>query len=394
MATRRRGADLSDLKSRLGLPEKPEQAAEPAPEEAPAAGTEDSPGETASDGGDAAPAAAPAAPAARPAAAPAAPAARTAAPAPADDEDYGAAVSAAEEEVAFQTTAEDIALDPETIHGKLPLGLLIAVAATGLIALVLGYLAGSVFDGRSVVNRQIAEAQRIQPELDALASTLSNVRNQLETIDLTSGVSNDFDRLLQNTWGEGAPMLPARSLTSSRTLMAYDPDLSRDLLNFSVETQLLNALVQQHLRLAERDRDEIQRELAGAEDDRNFAIIFNNDQQLDNFGTFAQADGEEDFTPERGVRVHYESLEIIPRDGGFAYNVIQMDGREIEVPIYNLVLLPREQLLEGATTDTATNRWGNRARAIAERVSAVAESQRRLRERITEIADRNKLFTI
>lgn len=402
MATRRRGADLSDLKSRLNRLSKDDEEVEGGGEAAGEAveGAEpDTPAPPSPEEGQG-DEAAPAAPAPAPvvvAATPSAPRPKASAP-PADPlggEDFADAVSDAERAVPVSNEPDEPLPSVEGDRSRL-LGLLVAVGLAASIALVLGYLTSTVFESRRIVNSQVAEAGVVLANVSTASNALIALHNDLSDMPLERGFTTDFQAALEETFGDQRPVLRATLLGGARTLMAYHEGISRDLLEMTFQTQILGAMVDRHLRLTRRDADEIQRELAGAADTRSHAIVFDFLEQLGNVNSLRSAEDSDEasFTPRAGIAVSYEALSLQGEDGNFTYRVRFRDGQERDVPVHDLVTLNRDMLLEATTSETALSRWRQRAEEIRQHLEGIVASQQRLRPSLEELANQPRLFTL
>lgn len=398
MATRRRGgADLDDLRARLGLSDdKPAVPSDDDGGEAAAAPADtDAPDD---DAVDAAP------PAAAHAAAPApAPVAAAPAPAPArssvdDDpflgEDYTSAVSDAESgSYDYDPHAHDPSV--KAPRSGMNVGLIIAVVVClGLgLALGIGFTAGNT--ARSLHNAISADAGRMLADVEPIARELATLSGTLAGISAETQFSEDFQAELRAAYGETPPVLEGSTLASAAKLMAFDADLSRQLLAYSMSTQFLAELVDTHLRKTERDADEIAREIANVTDDRAIGIAFPMADQLAAYNAHVQDNAA--YQPIGGERVAITSLAIQTRGEGDDmvefYEVESSSGQTIQVPISDLVLIPREQLLPAITNETPVARYRARAAQIKEVVAEVAQQQDGLVERLREVSSRPDQFT-
>ncbi len=392
MATRRRGADLSDLKSRLNKLNEDEESDDAADAADAPESTDDDTDASASGDAPSAQQDAPDVGPARPARGAAAPASERG-PSTRSDEDYTEAVSDTEttEAPSFELDDED----RETVSGGSSrfFGLIIAVVLSASIALVFGYLIHGVFESRKIVNSQIAEAGLVLSNVESVSTTLASLNNQLMDLPIEREFSEDFQAILEDAYGEDRPILRPRLLSTSRTLMAYNEDISRDLMDLAFQTQLLAAMVDRHLRLTRRDAEEIQREIQGLEDDRNHAIVFDFLDQLGGFNELRTGEGDT-FTPMRGLAVSYETLELKEEDESWYYEVRFRDGQMRNVPVHDLITMNREMLIESPTTETALSRWQNRAAEIRSSLEGITGAQGRLRNNLETMAAQPQLFTL
>lgn len=409
VATRRRGgADLDDLKARLGL-----NAPDPAPAPTPTPDSDDGDGDAPTvvtagpSESDAAPApAAPAAPPAAPAAPPAAPAVAPAAPAASfaepDDEpaldaaSFASAVSDAE-------SATFDAIDPNAVEEGLkapgsgaPVALILACVVSLVVGAGLGLAAASGNEVRKLVNAQTASAEQTAAALQPIADQLRSLNADLAGIMAENGYEADFETTLRATYGDTRPVVDSSELTSAGPLLAYDGTTSRLFVSYAISTQFLSELVATHLRKTERDLSEIQREIAAVEDTRGVGIAFSFDEMVGQFNAMFE-DPELEWQPLGGERVSFETLEVQTEGEGEEvvrfYAVESFAGEQIQVPVHDLVVLPRQQLLPEITTETPLARYRARAAQIKEVLSTVVEQQEDLMTRLGEVSSQEELFT-
>ena len=388
MATRRRGgADLSDLKAQLGIQEAPEPEPEVPGEPEPAAsgdaghvGHVDAGAPAYADahvGGESG------------YADPAAAAAYA-------DEDYGAAVSSAEEvkEIRIEATDRDEAFNA---NPKFNFKAVIPLAAVFIVALFLGTFYGSASGKNESYNAQISDAQRMIEVIQPLANNLSSLRNDLEAITV-QGYSEDFDaRLAQAYSGSGRITLEATQLNTARALLGLDQQIGPQLVSLASNTQLLRDLVERHQATTRREMDEIQREIAGNTDSANYAIVFDSAQQGQRYGAFMENAEANPYIPIAGFKVTYD--ELVPTMEGTGNNqrpvftVTFPNGQPRTVPIYEVIPLDRAQLIERTSNETAISRYVQRAVQIRENVEAVARQASSLAGMIEEASQRSPRFS-
>lgn len=394
MATRRRGgADLDDLRARLGLsddkpavpPETDDTPSDDAGADAAAAPDEGTP--VAATESDRAPA-----PAAAPA--PATPVRTAVDDDPFLGEDYTQAVSEAESgSYEYDPHAHDPSI--KAPRGGFNVGLIVAVVVClGLgLALGAGFTAGNA--ARKLDNAITADAGRMLAEVEPISRELAALSGTLAGIAAETQYNDDFQAQLRAAYGEMPPVLEGGTLATASALMAYDGDLSRQLIAYSMSTQFLAELVETHLRKTERDADEIANEIANVTDERAVGIAFSLADQLGAYNAHVQEEAA--YQPNGGERVFIESLAIQTSGEGDDvvefYEVEGSSGQEIQVPISDLILVPREQLLPAITNETPVMRYRARAAQIKEVVAQVAEQQEGLVERLREVSARPEQFT-
>lgn len=423
MATRRRGgADLDDLKARLGYgnaPTKDDGAADPSDGATPSAEGAES-GDSATAGADASVAAtpspeateapvtapeaadlpsvaspaAPATKAAAPAAlaAPAAPAAKSV-PASADmpyGEDYANAVSQLESDSPIDFDAN--AVDPEL---KAPNNTMAGVLIAAVIALLVGTAFGAVGStsnqARKLSNAMTAEADIAAGVVRPKADQLMALNTRVADMDVTT-FQADFQTHLSEAYAAGELALSPVQLTSFATLMSFDEATSRDLLSYTVATNHLSSLATTHLALTVRDREEIERLMAGRSDTANYGVAIALERILASYQAFAEDPEANPFQPILAERVSYDTLSLRVEGEGDDqrefYDVRNSAGQAMPVLVHDLVLLERDQLLPPSSGETALDRYTARASQIQEVLSGIVSTQAQLLTRLEELGAR------
>lgn len=392
MATRRRTTDLEALKSRLGaLPEPRAGASEESEPSAPAqhASSDDAVTPEAE--------AAPhdSAPAEAPESAP-----EEAAPSTAPDdvpvaaaplEDYSTVVR--EEEEVDLTPTPDEPVDPSSVQRSAG-GLVLMIVLAALVSAGFGYATASVMEGRDLSAARQDQAGVLASSVATTLRALSELQIRLE--DATPDRYNpEFQSALRNAYAERPPILREAALVSAGRLLVHEQQLTGDLLRLSSDTRVLDSMAQRHLRLTERDSDEIAREMEGTADDRNFGILFDLQSQARAYQTVLQSDDASTFQPLRGVRVTFESLNVIQEGEGanatHLYEVTLGDGQARRVPIYDLLVLPREQLVESVSSETALGRYRQRTSELVAQITEINQRYGRLVSRLEAIAEGGSL---
>ena len=397
MATRRRGgADLDDLKARLGYagsPSKAEEAEAPADAESSAAETEDAGTAEAADAPAAAPAATPEphAPVAEEApSAPAPPAAAAASEAMPYGEDYANAVS--ELESAAPVVLDANAVDPEL---KAPNNTLTGVLIAAVVALLVGVAFGAVGStsnqARKIANAMTQEADAAAAVIRPNATKLSELNGRVADLEV-SALQPDFQTFLSEAYAAGDLALSPVQLTGFSTLMSFDEAASRDLLSYAVGTNHLSSLVTTHLALTERDSEELARLMEGRADTANYGVAIELERILASYQSFVEDPEANPFQPILAERVTYAGLDVrVEGDGDNQrefYDVRNSAGEEMPVLVHDLVLLEREQLLPPSTGETALDRYQARAEQIQALLLELTSAQAELLTRLEELGSR------
>ena len=421
MATRRRGgADLDDLKARLGLSDdadapsgsSTDASSDAADESDDASDASDASGEEsdplassplASAPGAPAPIAAPVAPKPAPApapaprpAAPAAPAAR--ASAPADDDE--AAFARGESDEKYEFNFDPNAYDPTLkAPGRSVTGfvIIISVLCIGL-GTVMGLGLGLGNEKRMLVNDTIANSGRVLERVEGVATRLTELNTRVASLPVESTYNQEFQDLLTASFTEGAPVFDGASLATAGSVLANDPRVTSPLLEYAVETATLAGLVRTHLELTALDNDAIQRELAGNADAANYGIAFSLDMVLNGYNA-SIAENPTPYQPPASERVTFENLDtvMIPADAPpeqqvAAYNVVNSAGAPIQVPVHDLLVLPRAQLLPSITDDTPIFRYRQRAARIKGLLNDVVLAQQDIVSGLRDMAEQPQVF--
>lgn len=416
MATRRRGgADLDDLKARLGFSEgggsgddSTEVSGEvtAASDDSGAVVDVDAEPLSAGDEGVRTPAVA-APPAQAPAFKPAlAPAPRPAAPAPApvaapasgSAEDYSKAV-AEDGPISFALDANAVEPGLKAPGAGSTMPLIVTAVVCIVVGLVLGGFASSTNSARMLVNRQSSGAQTVLTALEPAGSRLAELSSTLAGVAIETGYPEAFDQALRTAYGENAPVLEPTTLVQAGPLLTHDPVVSRQLITFAIRTQFVQSLVGSHLRRTDADMNEIRRELEAGSQTRGIGIAFEFMAGAAAYNAWL-ADPTQPFQPPGGERIEYDTLELTivtnpadPTQSYSVYNVFTSRGDAIQIPPHDIVLLPREQLLPAITGETPLSRYRARAEQLREEISAVAAEQAAIAESLRELANRPQLTT-
>lgn len=366
MATRRRRSSSSDdIRARLGIEEAPE------PEVTPEA-TPDADG---------------------------APSAAGAQPAAAEDfshEDYAAAV-AEPEDAPVESVDDDWRKDPGPVgpvDSKTKLYIIAAVVAL-VLGLGIGTAIGKVTEANLAVKRQVNQAQRLEEPLNEATKRLAALEADLDTMSLDPK-SKDFaeqlvafnQRLSADLTSGDKIAFTASTLKGSLMILA-DGDAGPRVTDLVSMLSSLEALVKQHEANTISDQDTIEREIAGTQDESEYAVIFNVQESQKRFSDHTENPEESNFAPVSGIRVTLpEVLEIKEQNDDYFYNLRLPNGQKSMIPIYAVISLPRNQLVASSSTETASGRFMNRAGKIKEAVEDVARAAKAAQEAVEEVASR------
>lgn len=367
MATRRRGgSDLSDLKAKLGIQEAPEPEAQPDEQQGAEAGGE-SAGDAAPDApqGEAAP--------------------EAAYQQPVYDEDYATATSTTEDE---SIKIEDLPDDHDySSVGDDRIGSFAIFAIAGVLFGIIAALAITTIRGNKAVKAQIAQAEEFVERTQPISQRITVLKNDLEAMTF-DGYSDEFqERLLQDFGASDRLGMPASRLSNYRALLASQ-SAAGDIIPFIVNLQALGSQVDRHIELTQRDQSEIERIIEGTTDQTNYAVVYNVQAVQGAYAEYVEDPEEASFTPTSGLRVTLpDSLEIVERDDDFFYEIEMPDGDTGTFPIYAVISLPREQLIEGMSSDNAMSRYQRRVERIRSAISDIATQASEVLTTVEEVAE-------
>ncbi|MFT4705203.1 MAG: hypothetical protein ACI81R_002911 [Bradymonadia bacterium] len=398
MATRRRGgADLDDLKAKLGVgptPAKP--APTPTADDALGAIADEAPVPENDLGDSSAPSPAPKRAAAlspqhssslpgsqtpplaspQPALAKAGPAAAAGA---AYGEDYSDSVS--ELETAPAITIDPNAYDPTiAAPGTRSLTGVLIVALIGIaVGLAFGVVGMGAKQANELQDAINSEALSAKAATEPVTLRITALHQAITDLD-TSRFNSDFEAQLRAAMAEGDITLSPATLSRFNTLVAYHEQVGNAMVDYSVATAVLSRQIQEHLALTERENDEIQRLMAGLEDDAKYGVAVDLQRMISNYQAYAEAPEANAYVPMAAERVTYDSLDMTVAGEGDerveTFAVSNSAGDTMNVFVHDLILLERDQLLPPAGRYNAIDRYRQRAARIKESAEAVVgESQ-------------------
>lgn len=368
--------DSSDLRARLGIQEAPEPEA--APEEA------------------AQPLPLPeAAESAEPVAGGAPPAASV------DDyahEDYADAVAEADDAPVKAVADWRDEVVVETSASKT--GLMIGGAAAGalVLGLIFGIFAGKVSEANNAINVQTEQGARLLEPVEAASLSLAALKNELDTMNLER-YSAEIDERLAADFGPGTTLgVSSGDINGARMLLA-DADAGPAVVDLVTGLQTLDALAKRHLALTARDMPDIQRELAGTADEANYAVIFDVHESQRRYGEHMENPTDSGFMPVNGIRITLpDNLDVVEQtqrgNTDYYYELRMPNGQASMVPIYAVISLQRDQLVEGASAETAVTRYISRLAQLKDVVDATVTTSERAQRAVEAVSTRGKRFGI
>lgn len=379
MATRRRDMGSSDIRARLGIQDAPEpevvpEVTEESPEAASRSVAEQASAEAVAGG-----------------------VPPTASVSDFAHENYAEAVIDPDEEPTH--VVEDDWRDmepvatPSTATGKVAV---IAGVAALAIGLGLGLGIGKVSEANKSVNMQTNQAATLLEPIESAASRIAVLSNELDSMNIER-YSEELDARLAQDFGAGSSLaLSTSQLIGSRMILA-DGDAGPAVTELVSSLQTLDAMVKRHLALTQRDLPDIQRELAGTQDKANYAVIFDVQESQRRYGEHMENPSDSGFMPVAGIRVTLpDNLDIVEQAQGgssdYFYEIRLPNGQNSMVPIYAVISMQREQLVEGASAETPISRYVSRIAQIKEAVEATNITATRAQRTVNDVAGRGQRF--
>jgi hypothetical protein len=281
---------------------------------------------------------------------------------------------------------------------------LVPVIIVGAVALAVGLIVGgltaSVSGKNQLYNMKVREAGQLSEALAPVQGNIVALNNSLQAITI-DGYTPEFNTAVEGLYKDKpaeAFLLRPSDLAAAASVLSIDEQLARRLINYAVNTQSLQDQVNRHLAAVQRDQEDLESEAAGEEDDKNYAIIFDSNEQGNRWETFQENTEENAYQPIGGLKVTYDSLEVETigegDDARYVYTVRMPSGSEQKVPLYEVIPMPREQLVQSATTETATSRFVGRAQRIKEAISTLAQQGNALLQQIEDEAANSERFTL
>lgn len=308
-------------------------------------------------------------------------------------ENYAEAV--AEPEDAPVVVAEKDWRDDEVLVAPAGPGLKTALIAGGvalLIGLGIGTAVGKVVEANLAVAAQTEQAQRLQEPVAKAATRLAALATDIDTMSLER-FNEEFDeRLAQDFLPGNSVVISTSTLNGSRMILA-DGDAGPAVTDLIASLQTLDALVKRHAALTERDRPDIQREIAGTQDKANYAVIFDVKESQRRYSDHMENPSDSGFMPVSGIRVTLpDNLDVVAQTQGqntdYFYELRLPNGQNSMVPIYAVISLAREQLVAASSTETAISRYVARVAQLKEAVETTAATANRAQRAVDAVAER------
>lgn len=319
--------------------------------------------------------------------------------------DYGVAVSVYEEPAPGEGEPEpvesaghqlvDLQLAAPMSRGtKIALWSLAVVGM--LLALGVGYGFGKVMRDRQVSNEVVVAAGRMMDLIRPITESIDQMNQALEELP------DDYAPVLHQVFeefcgGSQQPAISVHHLSDGRTLMTTGEQITGTLLDYVVQTQILAAICRQHLSKTAADMRYINTLLEAQQDTANYGVVFELGEISEGWTTFTADPDNATYTPPRGTVVTYEDLEMVTQGEGeersFSYRVTYANLPR-QVPLYNLVTLPREALIENPNEETALDRYRGRVQAIRSHVASLVQMQAMLMEGLTAVSERRHHFAL
>lgn len=313
------------------------------------------------------------------------------------NEDYAATVAEAED-APIEATQNDWRSAHDTggvQDNKKTRILLIAALIALLVGIGIGSAVGHVTAANSVVKKQIGQAQALEDPVGKTAKKLAALDADLDTISLDPK-SKSFEksmqefnnRLSEDLTGPNKIKMSATVLDGHSMVLA-DKEAGPRLTELVAAVSALESLVKQHEGLTAADRNTVKREIEGTQDDAQYAVIFNAAESRKRLSAYMDDPEEATFEPVAGVRITLpDHLDVITQNDDYFYKVTLPNGSETTVPIYTVVTLPRNQLIQSAANVTATQRYMQRAAKLKEAVAETARIAKKTQEAVEAAAQR------
>lgn len=253
------------------------------------------------------------------------------------------------------------------------------VAVTGIIAFLalgVGYFVGDGVQQRKLYDARIGDAQRLNELVKPRSERIQSLAAAVERSD---GLSPDPELLKQMENLDF--VLAPEEIAQGRLLLG--PERTTLLIKFAADTKHLSQLFKQHTLLTNRtDKKELE-ELANnstTAQEANFGIIFNGE----GFVKAYQAKG--DSAPTEGKMVVFDQQQPFEKDGALHLKVrYPSSGREIEVPIKNMVLLDKAEIVRSSGPN-AQVRYQRRHQQIAAKLKEMSQYSDTLVTKLDELA--------
>ena len=321
--------------------------------------------------------------------------------------DYAAAVQTFEDPVAGEGDPEPVvsgtttAVEPgmRTPFASSAKWAFIGASLVGLLlSLAVGFGFGKVMRDREVANSVVDEANQLLVTVEPVADALSTFQASLAGYGNT--YSAELHQLFMDSFMPEAPVINAQIVSSSRILMTTGDDVATRLLDYSLETQVLAKLVQDHMNQTASDYQRIEDLLSTEQaEEQNYGIYFDNLDLGTGYSNFLEDPEANPYTPPIARVVTYQNLDLqeVPGEDDsvrFYYTVYLPGGQEGQVDVFNLLRMNRDQLIENSNEETALDRYAARVSVIRARLAEIVAIQEGLVQILTERASEAHSFTI
>ena len=382
MATRRRDAGNSDLKTRLGISDAPEAPPVSEAPAAPSVGATDDPsiGAATSDVSDA-----------------------PFGDVGASSEDFGgenyADVVEDLESPARTPPKEDWRDATDYSAPAAPIVkrslVLIGVGAMVLAGVIGGFL-GKVSEANSIYNAQTDQAGALVEPIAASATGLAALQGELEAKP-TDRYDASVDELLASAFGAESKLVLSPAVLNSARMVLAEGEVGGSVTSLLATLQTLGSVVKRHLSLTQVDLPEIQREIAGAADETKFVIVFDVRTMQARYQAHTENPEPGAYQLVPGLRVPFpDDAEVKEVRQGqsvdYYYELRMPDGKEVMVPIYGLVSIDKSQLESGGRVETAQMRWVTRVNQIREMIAGAQMGATRANTAVEDLSGRGKRF--
>lgn len=310
------------------------------------------------------------------------------------------AFASSESDEKFDVTFDPNAFDPTLKAPGRSIAGFVAVVSVVCIALgvVVGLGLGLGNEKRSLVNTTISSATNVLGRVEGVAEKLTDLNARVQSLPVESTYNQEFEDTLAAAYTGEAPIFDGNSLVLAGSVLAYDARVTSPLLDYAMKTNLLANLVRTHMEMTAMEREAIQTEIAGNADSANYGIAYSLEGVLSAYNATLE-ENPAPYQPVTAERVSFQTLEQImippdarPEDQVAAYTVTNSAGAEIQVPIHDLLVLPRAQLLPAISDDTPLTRYRRRAARIKSLLNDLVVQQQDIVSGLREMAAQAPVF--
>jgi len=276
------------------------------------------------------------------------------------------------------TAAADVEIRDHSGKNKM-LVLVGAVLISALLFGAAGYFFGSGSARRQIYNAQTTDAQTILAVVKPRAEKVATLYAAVAQHDAAAP-----DAELLKQMEELDFVVEPEQIATGKLLLGAE--LTASLVRFSADSKLLQSMMREHVRLTlSADKKELaelaeKKELSAA----NFSVIFDGEgyvRSLEKKGTA--------FRPAQGQLVIFDDQEPVEKKEDLFVKVrYPRSGKELEIPMKNMVLIERTDIL-GAGGDNALVRYTRRHKQIALKLQEMVQYTEVMVKNLDELSKRD-----